>query len=470
MHEQTYYRLMSLYLKVTDFKGYLNQYSYLEISENQPIMDFIKYWLNALEGEVSKSFSYFLFKDDLNEADIRILTESIVTYNLAFKDISYNMTYVPLENPPESLKMIVQEIFPILRDEIKVKDIYYKTISEDNFTESNLKKPELHIWDKKSEVYESNIPNVLSITALYHDNPLMWPLIFHEYGHVVLLKIEEKFKGEYERLLYGLSKIGLNNNMVLGRKKLKKIASEIFADIFAINYYNLNFFFSFYFYEFLPSNINGINKMDSELREHPPSLIRMKYMVEEVKKIGLSRDEVYQKILNIEKDFVDLKNEPYSTLYISFYNKISLFLKRIVGNRKNKVDYKANSVQYSNIKQRYPIGTSLDRKYDLKSALFVDNNSNLEKNDKLSFFNIEKNNKISVIIYTGWKYLILDIIDNFYKTDNEFRESNQKIKTDGKLNNKIKLFNEDYKFLLLNLNYSIETSTIVSYYLDEYYD
>jgi hypothetical protein len=476
LQKSTYYRIIALYIKILDFKLYLENYGHLDNPENEQIIFFIKYWLEVLENEATKSLSYFSHKDEIDEVDIKIIIESINTYNSAFRSISNNIKYLPLIDPSTALKNMVQEIFPLLNDEVRVTDVYYKTISEDNFDESRLWKPQIHTWDRKVESYGSNIPNVLSMTALYHDNPLMWPLIFHEYGHIVFSKIPGK-----RQLFKEFRDYCDDKEIMIKDEKLTIIIDEIFADIFAINYYNFNFFFSFYFFEILPAKIDGKGKIINEkhkiinekhkiinerhtainekceaefcIENHPPSIIRLEYMIKEIEKMNLKNDEVFQSIIKINNQLTSVNvsiGKKYRKLFSKLYYDISKFYGEKVGSKGFKLNYDELLKLENDLVERCPIGTSY-KGNDLKHALLAD-----------KIFDIDTNNSIFNIIYAGWKCFISNIAEKFY-------EFSMDEVSDVNSSNKLRKFEEEYKFLLSNLKYSIETSMVTSYYLNDYY-
>ena len=87
-------------------------------------------------------------------------------------------------------------------------------------------------------------------------------------------------------------------------------------------------------------------------------------------------------------------------------------------------------------------------------------------------FDIETNNQTLDIIYTGWKYLILDMIAKLYDVSDyekylKYSEIDIKKIKAGVMENKMLKFANEYDFMGKNINYSIETSVIVSNYLED---
>ena len=462
---------MALYMKIVDAIDYLEEYSVFEKSENQKILDFIEHWLERLKEDITKEIlsEYYHYPESMGECDIREISHILNEKNKAFKIIANeNMKYVPIQSISPAIKTMVEEILSLLPDEIKVGNVYYKTISKYNFTESKMRSPGYN-FNAINEV-ETKIggrPNVLSMTIIYHDNPLMWPLIFHEYGHTVFKRIKSKSK--YQKIHSKLRVHCGDAKIDIDPSKLNTIVSEIFSDIFAINYYHLNYFLSFYFHEILSANVDELTQTadgEFQLQNHPPSAIRMKYMIKEIEKRGFGQDEVLPKILEYQKPFADeLYKEikipaKYISLFEEIYNEISTFFEEELICSNVKIQYDLINKLYTNLQNKYPIGTFYNKEMDLNEAL--------HSNDT---FDIETNNDITNIIYAGWKFLILDMLDKFYEIRNEhdylpncnLKEGERSGKN---VEDKILKFSKEYKFLLSNIRYSMETSMIVSHYLE----
>ena len=189
---------MALYMKILDAIDYLEEYSVFEKSENQKILDFIKHWLERLKEDITKEIlsEFYYYPESMGKCDINQISDILNEKNEAFKIIAgEDMKYVPIQSTSPAIKTMVDEVVSLLSDEIKVGNVYYKTISEYNFTESKMRRPNYNSYaTKEVETMIGGRPNVLSMTIIYHDNPLMWPLIFHEYGHTVFKRIKSKSK------------------------------------------------------------------------------------------------------------------------------------------------------------------------------------------------------------------------------------------------------------------------------------
>ena len=114
---------------------------------------------------------------------------------------------------------------------------------------------------------------------------------------------------------------------------------------------------------------------------------------------------------------------------------------------------------HRNLEKRLPIGTSLGKNSDLKELL---------KSSKKEF-DIESNNRTLDMIYTGWEYLILDMISKLYAEPDydkylEYSELDHEEIKEKAFDNKMLKFDKEYNFLTKNISYSIETSMIVSNY------
>jgi hypothetical protein len=137
-----FFKSMALYLKIIDHKSYIEKYSYLDESENQKILEIIKKWLDILEINIIKIISEnFSHPHLIAESGMDILLVQIDDNNRIFNSISKNMKYIPLIYPSPTIKIMFDEFLDELRAEMKIKNVYFKTIAESNFTESRLIKP-----------------------------------------------------------------------------------------------------------------------------------------------------------------------------------------------------------------------------------------------------------------------------------------------------------------------------------------
>jgi len=416
-------------------------------------------------------FSYN-YPEAMGDYDIKQISDIFDEKNVAFRSIVDNMKYIPIQPPYQTLKSMVDEIILYVADEFKVESIYYKNISEYNFTESRMKKPKYR-YEAQKEIQKDivGIPNVLSMTILYHNNPLMWPLIFHEYAHTIFKRFKQKntFQDMYSKIR--VRSESLDNK--IDQKKLNSIISEIFSDIFAINSYREIYFYAFCFHEIYSKNMMQLLNLSEDgrfhLQSHPPSSTRMKFMIEEISKRGFDRDNAFQTLIETQKTFADelhkKENESVDEEILGLFREIyvevsGLFDSELILSQRIEIDYDLINELHRKLKYRYPIGTSWDRKIDLKNELKSE-----------GIFNIETDNNIISMVYAGWKFLLLDILDGFYTEkmyehylpecrlrDHEKKERN--------IENKVLKFLKEFQYLISNIKYSMETSMIVSHFLE----
>ena len=467
MKEFNFMRTMSLYMKTINTRHYIEECSVFEREENQKILELIGAWLGKLEEDIKEEIlSSYNYPEVMGKYDIEQISDILYEKNDAFKSIVDNMKYVPIQPPFLTLKTMIDEILSNVTDEARAENIYYKNISEYNFTESKMKNPRYRNKVKEEiRTKIGHIPDVLSMTVLYHNNPLMWPLIFHEYAHIIFERI--KHKDRYSEMY---SRIRVESeNLNLDQVKLDAIISEIFSNIFAINSYQVIYFYAFCFHEIYSSNMNQLVDFP-ENGSHPPSSIRMKYMIREISKRGFDKDEAFQIVIETQKEFsdelyrkVDEKaDKRILGLFDRIYGEIScLFDDEFIFSRKIEIDHVVIKDLHDKLRNRYPIGTSYDKNINLRNDLIHED-----------IFNIEVNNNVTSMIYAGWKFLLLDILHSFFTTpSHKAYLKNCRLRsdeTDGKKNIEIKVlkFLKEFKFLLSNIIYSMETSMIVSYYLE----
>ena len=458
-------KAVNLYMRILGAKSYIKSCRILEKTENKIILDFICEWLKLLEKNVcEKTIShYYGHPEYIDYCDVENISIGLDTDYEALLKLFDNMKYVPIKPPFFTLKTMVDEIYPTIQESMKISNIYFKNITDFNFTESKMIEPRYHN-DGKDSIHRKigQIPNVLSMTVIYHNNPLMWPLIFHEHGHTVFKKIISN--NVYEQIFSNVRVHCTDTKITIESDKLSAIMSEVFSDLFAINHYTSNYFFAFYFHEILGSNINRLlNFVDDkfEVRDHPPSGIRLKYMINELDKRGYNNNnEALEKLLEYHQPYakkIIANMDQIESKYIELYELIFNNLSNLFDDVNVEINQDIINTLHDNLKKKLPIGTSCDG--DMKELLKSSKNE----------FDIEHNNRTLDIIYTGWKYLILDMIaklneERDYNNYLEYSEIlDEKIK-DKPIDNKILKFADAYDFLTKNISYSIETSMIVSNY------
>ena len=404
-------------------------------------------WLQKIQEDIeSIIFKQYLDKDCLKDTENDSNFERLQEEYTAFFRTIINLRYVPIQPPFFTLKYMVNE--PVIKpEEFRISNLHFKSIFEFNFTEAVMLKPKIDDSDSRETI--GPLPNVLSIAVTYQHNPLMWPLIFHEYGHAVYDSHVEKDKKNKDRKkritdFCKSQKIDLTKQNV---QNLNNCITEIYSDLFGIHYYGSNYFMSFYFHEILDADCDALLNFDEtgifQFRSHPPSLVRMDYMISELKKINIyDNNDCLKRMIKYHesfKNYIKKSNkkipDEYVLLYQFIYNEISTSLKK----PSISIDKEKICQLTSQLKNMEPIGTSPREGLKLKKALRSDGQ-----------FDIEIDNKIIDIITTGWNYLLLDLIQKSYDSYSTYP---------------IKKFKEDYIFLMKNLNYSMETSVIVSGYL-----
>lgn len=465
IRDYNYLKAVNLYMRILDAKSYIESCRTIENTENKKIMDFICEWLKIIEKSVRDNAisKYYGHPENIDYRDIANISDELDLDYEALRKLFDNMKYIPIKPPLFTLKTMVDEIYPTIPEPMKISNIYFKNITDFNFTESKMIEPQFHKEGRDAIIGKINqIPNVLSMTVNYHFNPLMWPLIFHEYGHTAFKKI--KLTNDYETIFSNVRLHCSENKIPIEIDKLSAIMSEVFSDIFAINYHISNYFFAFYFHEILGSNVNKLlNIVDGvfNVGYYPPSAIRFKYMLKELEKKGYTNNnEALEKLLKYHRPFAEeirTKMDAIGSEHIELYELMFNELSNLFGDVKVEINQVLINELHNNLKKKLPIGTSCNG--NLKDLLE-------HSEDK---FDIDNNNRTIDMIYTGWKFLILDMIaklpgeQDCKKYLKYSKIQDDKIK-DKPIDNKILKFADAYDFLNKNISYSIETSMIVSNY------
>jgi len=164
-----------------------------------------------------------------------------------------------------------------------------------------------------------------------------------------------------------------------------------------------------------------------------------------------------KKVVKFFGDTVTTKMGTIESKYIELYELMSNELSNLFDNVKVEINQLLINELYDNLKMKLPIGTSCngDMKELFKSS---------EKR-----FDIDNNNRTIDMLYTGWKFLILDMIaklceERDYKKYLEYSKIEDDKIQNKSIDNKIFKFVDAYNFLNKNICYSIETSMIVSNY------
>jgi hypothetical protein len=455
-------RAINLYLKIVDSEVYLKNSQVYEKVENTKILDFISLSLGSLKGEIENNLfkKYYYYHQNINETDVKQITDEINLQYSAFKSILFNMKFLPILQPHFTLKTMMDEISIPLRNKMRTSDIYFKIIPEFNFSETQMAPGYRSNVQEYLESKLGETPNVLSMTAIYQNNPLMWPLIFHEFGHSIFRA--QRTKKKISDIVDAAKEYLTKNGMEMKQNRLESIISEIYSDIFAINYYRSNYLFAFYFHEILNStsidliNCGGKDRADSF--DHPPSFFRLKYMIQELDKKGYStNDVVLNKLLEIHKPFAEYLSHEKPTInpkYLVLFERIYEDVSKSFEGEKLEINFPLVEKLYQNLQEKLPIGTYYKMDLSLKEALKMKNEA----------FDIEENNKILEMVYAGWQYLLNDLIDSFFNESDpqKYLELSDYDSNLRPIENKLKKLNKEYIFLIKNISYSIEMSVITS--------
>lgn len=461
--ENIFLQTISILIKIIDTKDYLDENKTLEKSENIDIFKIILSWLNNLESLTNATLNTYFTdsfrKSVIGEPQLTSMNNELTSNQTSFKYILENFKFIPIQTPNDVLKRLVQQtITSHLPQEEIIDNFILKNIYAFNFSESEMKKPLTVETDKKS------IPVVLSMTAVYNNNPLLWPLILHEYGHAIFNS--ETIQKNVNSLDNEIKKFMMNNGISIDDKKISNYYAEIFSDLFGINYYGEAYFFAFFFHEILLNDINSVlnleykknNKLIFKHTSHPPSLIRVQYMIKELQKNKMtfitSKPFISLILQEYENIYNNIANE--GKIYFEIYNGLSKSCREkenIFGNNKYIVNKKVRNQLYNHLTNKMPIGTYIpDEKTFLKEFNPEDN------------FDLALPCDIRDIVNAGWRYFLENMVISLYKKTEEdlsgMEADERKIIITTHINN----FMNEYTFLLKNLIYSIETSVITSNY------
>lgn len=447
---------MNLYIQLTNLVLYVESCKILEQTENQIILDYIVSWSTELKKELA-SHEINAYKNPtiigpMEERDHHI---SLCEKCKRFLTIEKNSQYIPIQPPLFALKSMVNEIE---RNRLKnERKIFFKNIPKFNFTESRLGEPEFNNKIKRELTKKlGERPTVLSMAVIYQSNPLMWPLLFHEYGHAEydeMCKTGLFFEGRFGAAHTVAAQEGVPT------KYLDDWISEIFSDLFALRYYGSNYFFAFCFHVILSCNDKELLHLDEDDRikksQHPPPYIRLKYLIKAYQKNSFSNEDIaFNKLVEylsplISKldKIVDSQDTKYKSC-LKVFDTIADECPKFIKADEFPINIELIKKLENKLKQKHPIGT-------------IFNGSNEEYAIKLrsanESFDLDSPTKISDIIFAGWSTLINYHFARFYENQNTYPlfDASKKPKEN---------FSGEYIFFIRNITYSIETSVIVSSY------
>lgn len=455
-----YLKTINLYCQTINALTYINDCYTLEQLENQNIITYISEWLlllkTDLESDLIKIHKLNNSSEPIND---KLLAKEINQKYDMFNTIVENFRFVPLQPPFFTLRAMVEEAEKknIIPNPSKISNIYFKNIPQFEFTEKRMGEPEYHSQkpDNKKEKIKNKvggtIPHVLSMTVIYQYNPLMWPLLFHEYGHFVFKN--NHMKNDIQECIDKILTEKKKLNSDVSDDIIKACINEVYCDLYAINCYSTNYFLAFFFCQMIDdSNFDKITNYDFS-KPHPPSHVRIDYMIKELKKRGFLKDnDAVKSIIQQQNSFIientdkiDTYYKKYQLLFNFIYDNVSLLFDGY-----QKYNFKKPEIEelVQCLKNKMPIGTVCKNRENLKEIL--------QTRDKK--FNVDSDNNIIDIIQTGWRFFILHLCEKLYSDRNYLVFSSD---------DDHETFYKDYTFFIKNLNYSIETSVIVSSYLGD---
>jgi len=479
LKKYNFLRAINLEMKIIDTNSYIDLCFVHEKDENIRILNIIQAWLKILKNNVDLIISlHYEHPELLNQIKVDFVSLEVDKNTSKFDIVIQNLKFLPILPSMSILSTITNEIIPkIPKDELRIKEIYFKNITDFNFEGTKMKEPVL--LEAQKQIIRQQfgvVPKVLSMTVVYNGNPLLWPLILHEYGHVIYKEIKNKdeMKGVISKLNSTFTEIDV---------KVDDIVSEIFSDLFAINYYGSSYLFAFYFHEILKLDLQkmiGLKDDDKfKFSSHPPSAMRLDYMLKELKKRkDILDDKTLEKLLEYHSPYqeeIDKKRnscltETQKQFFITAYEEISRQSDLLDIYPEEKIGLDTNHIELlrKNLIERLPI--SAIRDIDLQTLKEGKQGAKKDTENEEPFLDLDKRNEIRTIIYVGWKHLIFDILDDFYEKKEKDYLKNLDLKfkqNESEIQKKIKKFSNQYEFLMKTMIYSIETAVVISNYSED---
>lgn len=480
MRDLVFLRAFALLTKVYDLQNYIEEYDVLEKDENQRLLRLIQSWLEAIEHAAASEVleENFSAVRAPSSAQLYVAADNLDNLNRDFSRVAENMRFVPMQAPYPSLAAMVAEVRERMEPKWRVHDLSFKTIPELNFRESMMRGP---VTIARGRRGQTPSPNVLSMTATYLDNPLMWPLIVHEYAHAVSKQPEVRDALRPARdEIYRACPEGVEE---LTQETTEAMIGEVFADLFALNAQGTNYFYAFLFHEVLGKTPRQLaqNKPDGggDILPHPPSGVRLEYGFRELKCRRGDRDQVFRWVERglsplldqIRRERLNAPKEPGKgslptrnqlTLYDTAYDNMSevFATDRFPGAPEFQDLNKEVVRMHRRLKERLPVSTRLRPKIALSRQLSND-----------AAWDVEEANHIESMMATGWRFLLQDMISHLARSRDASRRpflpdpntnESTSIEDFGKCMGR---FKKEYKLLLMNLETSIETSIVVNNYL-----
>lgn len=466
------HQTLEIFNKIHNCHNYLKEIFVYENSQNQKLIIFLLNWLDILAEELRCR----IIESQLDYSQPDKITDYLLGFDLgdsfeAFQAIQKNLTYFHKLEVDFGINEMINEIKKHMHSNLKNKQFFIETVSEYNFSEEVINVPETdRPLSNQIEQTSAELPNILAMTSIYHANPLMWPLIAHEIGHVVFKSdpVKDFIKDSISEIIPQIAIAGISQEMDLNEVS-RNIFEEIFSDLFSLRAFGSVYIVAFYFHEIigkLEKELFGAKEKDKDrwvghkFRKHPPSFIRMILMCKEMGKIDLEDDSLFVNLMNIERrissystkfDTMDGFEKKYE-IYKFFYEKASEIFNlpdiEIVG-QYNVVENISQLAKHLSSWLPIPVTRLIDRPMLIKSF------------EEKELIEIDNPNNIRDIIYAGWIYLIDEMIPSIEEISSN---RNEELILDKPARG---TYSWKYNFLIQNLVYSINTSIILQNYKGE---
>lgn len=459
-------RFMSLMVKINDVNGLVRRMAIEEREENQKIVGHIKEWTSCIESEIASDICQdFDVVDALNDRELKNLETKVNTYYEWFQVVAQSFVYAPLEAPMFTLKNVLFEIVHSLSAKQRSASWILKTIPDFNFTEEVMKIPDFPSSNRRSVIETvGGEPNVISLSGLYNRNPLMWPLIVHEYGHIIygVCLEDPEFKEEQgeigRKATTALNKTDSNTNL-----DVASCLEEIYADLFAARQYGISYLFAFLFHEYLSlrrENALGWSG-DKDALRHPPSYLRLKSILRAVRP---ETNDEWPEFWNVEKClYSEIENtEVIAKQYLE--GVLNPLVDMYEGARKSfeGTGMNAEEVSSSVIGKLHSIlagGEPIGTRALLAGESF---RQALKEGDEW----VHQSNSTKQVISAGWRYMILDVMAGFLERPPYLEKRRRRGKSASQESTRQKLdsLKDELLYVGSNILYSLDTSAIVSNY------
>lgn len=478
MKEFFHLRATGLLVQLYDLEAYIEEYDVFEKEENQAILELMRGWVGATQDILKEEFLHRFYSktngliekpEDLDKpARLKSLEDALDGVGYALQELAGNMKYMPLQPPHPTLAYLVSEAQQSTKKiDWRVETVAFKTIAEFNFSEAAMRPPEL-LKDRT----EDDPANVLSMTSMYIDDPLMWPLILHEHGHAVLKQAHRlpsvataraNLKGKFSKLAKEMG------------RDFDLLASEVFCDLLALRQYGPAYLYPLVFHDLLPSTHRQLmaHQDDSaaKMRIHVPPVYRYRFLAAELRKMGYDKDPALawfsatcdQLVKWLAPESKDRLPQEIADLYAGMFDELSALLKDVAATEFVKENQTKITSLQERLKQHLPVSASFPHADKLRETLGAD-----------SLWDLESPNEIRIMLTAGWSYLLLEMIKPLYELEisgknDAFLPDPSGIETvvARSFEERLQRFKDGYLLLLANLRVSIETAIVTRHYLAE---